>query len=347
MKKILFLIALLLQSLFLHRGANSACVQSLNAFGPVYGFFLESRMEKFAEFLLEQDAATWSKVPGRPQVHGFCDLIFLQEVWTERHQAILKENLAPRFKFLHFDKDFHNQDDSRSIYGHALAIYGEDWKILDLHTESFEFNYAGFADTIRKFLGIRKGFSFVALQNGVSHEKFGVIQTHLHHSSEKLRILQLIQIAAFLRQRKPSIPVIILGDFNAEPGAKEIKLFSEITGAQLLEKDHHCTYCKENPYSLSLSDKNIDHMFYLAAGCLTPDYELPSYVYPRLSPSGGAFSDHYGMRVIESFTAEPEQPDVGFFCEVEPSRFLFNQKVAFTAAEKKYIQLLFPAAFTQ
>ena len=61
---------------------------------------------------------------------------------------------------------------------------------------------------------------------------FRVINTHLDHECAEARKLGLEQILAHLRAEKAfaDVPVILSGDFNAEPDSEEMKPLRETAG---------------------------------------------------------------------------------------------------------------------
>lgn len=62
---------------------------------------------------------------------------------------------------------------------------------------------------------------------------FWVINTHLDHLGEGARLLGSLQIMRFIQEKKQ--PVILIGDFNAEPNSIEIKTITENESCPLLD----------------------------------------------------------------------------------------------------------------
>ena len=72
----------------------------------------------------------------------------------------------------------------------------------------------------------------VVFQDLESGKIFRVINTHLDHEGAEARKLGLEQILAHLGEEKlfSDVPVILAGDFNAEPDSREMKLLKEKEG---------------------------------------------------------------------------------------------------------------------
>ena len=72
-----------------------------------------------------------------------------------------------------------------------------------------------------------------------SGKVFRVINTHLDHEGSEARKLGLEQILAHLDEEKlfGDVPVIISGDFNAEPDSEEMKPLKETAGLVMRRRE--------------------------------------------------------------------------------------------------------------
>lgn len=84
----------------------------------------------------------------------------------------------------------------------------------------------------------------VVLQEMTSKKIFRVINTHLDHIGSLARKLGVQQILAKLEKEDffPEIPVIVAGDFNAEPDSEEIQLMEKSQGFINITKEIGVTY---------------------------------------------------------------------------------------------------------
>lgn len=242
------------------------CAQTINLYGPWYAPSLGKRTARLKKYL----------------VSNSCDIIFFQEVWLNDHRIKLTNILESLgYSVFHFDKI---AADGKK-YGLMTAVRG---KILSSRFESFDRNYAGVLDVIRKTFNVGKGFGLLEIIPERSQDKLTVVNLHLHHANPKIRLLQTEQLLNFLNSLDSPRrqPVIIGGDFNFEPKSSP---FQKIVKKYRYANFEGCTYCSENKYSLSFSDKKIDHLFY------STELNISSF---KVSIEPKDVSDHYGLKVI-------------------------------------------------
>ena len=289
--------------------AKPICIQSYNLFGPIYGFNLEARMIGMANYFNKWDQAIWNQ-KAKTKLQESCNVLLFQEVWTESHFDFLTQNLSKNYNLYHFDQDFRKGSDSEAVYGLAMAISKQS--DLDSHlnsyqvvgTEPFRQNYSGFFDAIRRWLEVGKGFAVVKMN--IRGFQFFLVNTHLHPTSEEIRSNQVLQLASYLDEDKfKELPVVLVGDFNSPPSSVEMKALEKVANLQYLPKssldqEEICTYCNDNPYTLTFGKRNIDHIF-VRSGSLIGSEPIETAVYPKTGRSGMFFSDHYGVRSIISF----------------------------------------------
>ena len=114
---------------------------------------------------------------------------------------------------------------------------------------------------------------------------FWFINTHLDHIGSTARLLGAVQLMQFISEH--SEPCILTGDFNAEPSAKEIRVFSENEHLGLID----CT--AEITGTFHAFGKKMDNMVkidYIFANL--PCDVSKSFVYSDEAPNGTYYSDH-------------------------------------------------------
>ena len=112
---------------------------------------------------------------------------------------------------------------------------------------------------------------------------FWFINTHLDHWGEGARLLGSLQIMRFIQEKKQ--PVILIGDFNAEPNSVEIKAITENESCPLLDCTAGLGKTFHNFTDTPLS--KIDYIF-TSFNC---DISK-SIVYPDEAINGVYLSDH-------------------------------------------------------
>ncbi|MCC7442426.1 MAG: sphingomyelin phosphodiesterase [Bdellovibrionales bacterium] len=130
-----------------------------------------------------------------------------------------------------------------------------------------------------------------------------VFNTHLNAGgSEKTRIAQMRQFAAFIASKRGDRPVFVTGDFNAQPGSEEYRAWMALTGM----RDLHDEFRTHKPVGSSVQWNGF-----------TMD--------PKRNQYYKAFSWFVKPRRIDYVFAL--DPEAGAATEVMSSRLLFDYKV--------------------
>ena len=97
-----------------------------------------------------------------------------------------------------------------------------------------------------------------------SGQVFRVMNTHLDHEGREARERGLLQILRHADGETffAGVPVILAGDFNAEPEDEEMRPLSEIPGLTVASKDIGCTY---HGYGKAECPAQIDYIVLLGA----------------------------------------------------------------------------------
>jgi endonuclease/exonuclease/phosphatase family metal-dependent hydrolase len=267
----------ILASLFLlvfSVNATAACIVTFNAYGPAYAPGKNWRAQHAAKELRDHN----------------CDLVNLQEAWSEAQIDIFEHELASSYKVFDPNKKFRIGVMSFSKTGWA-----------DAQTYSFRVNYdGGFMDGFRRWVDVQKAFTVIK----DAQPNTTLINTHLHPTSPAIRMMQLLDIFNWRFTADKGRALIMTGDFNADPGSVEHRLALALLDVADSVKSVNgsypkgfCSYCESNRHSWLSGD----HTF---------DYVLLSY--PRPSRDGwkaktaqlvlkgtqeNPYSDHYGLKV--------------------------------------------------
>ncbi len=260
------------------------CYQSFNAYGPAYSFDLKKRTKNLIQLLSKESP---------------CEIMSFQEVWNKSHIKRLKRGLLTNqlaTKFNHADE---NLEGSKT----GLLIASQ-FTLVNVDSYLYGDYVSGASDWLRDKLGVHKAFSF-SIVNVVADSDVadvGVINTHLHHASQAIRLAQIIELGDYLRKPKiQELPLIVSGDFNATPYSLEWWLIQ----ADLMVRDSHITvhpdyevddftYDSENPYSWGGKSRALDYVFYRPSNLYEISVE-DSIVFPR-TYEGEYLSDHYGKK---------------------------------------------------
>ncbi|CEM60765.1 hypothetical protein DWQ65_07530 [Treponema phagedenis] len=126
------------------------------------------------------------------------------------------------------------------------------------------------------------------------HRLFSVYNTHLDHEGVDARVKALQQIMQDIDSfSKPTLPTVLMGDFNAKPTDEELHVLKEFK-------------IKENDKNLQLNDltKDIQGSFHDFGNCTpekidyifaTPEFLLQNY--SVWENKAGFLSDHYPLEV--------------------------------------------------
>ena len=280
---------------------KNLCVQTLNTYGMFYSVDVDERHSQILQFLRENS----------------CDVILLQEVWYDNHQANL-EQLSDDLEMsdVHFDSD----DRKSGLMGLVRGTVGNSMM------EYFPNSSNGIVEDILGYLNnINKGFGMLHVEYPeFPGQPFYIINVHFDHFSQRRRLQSLLfHLRWIINNVEDHSPMIIAGDFNFEPDGLEFDIvkymFRFIDPYEKMKKERHCTYsCKDSGYnvrSFFLGDRVLDHIFFKPSSnmVITPqDIE----VFPR-QYNGKSLSDHYGVRALLNIEEKHDVSDV----QLEPEEF--------------------------
>lgn len=130
----------------------------------------------------------------------------------------------------------------------------------------------------------------VVLEDLSHRQVFRLVNLHLDHLGSRARLLGLEQIVQKMNAARffADVPIILAGDFNAEPNDPEIKQMEQWPGFRLLTGDIGITYHGFLPED---TPESIDHIF-VADGKNTRIRTLPPDCW-KDQKEGLWLSDHY------------------------------------------------------
>jgi hypothetical protein len=268
------------------------CVQTFNAYGPLYGMNLELRTDFLLQVIKKQ---------------GACSFFNLQEVWFDSHYEQLALTLAANQDFFGiYANDLSSQG---KTLGLASFIEGKE---MSSGIHIYQNNKDGFLDWFRQMSGVGKAVAWAKVKTPFSDSPFIIANTHLHPTSETMRIAQILElIQELLEAQEPDAPMIISGDFNSEPNSLEIKLLHDVLGMRDSYLGVHkayaeddCTYCAENTLSWDGSNRVIDFILYRSS---LKEQLIPTSSNVNIKSHYGQYlSDHFGLRSYFSLMAAPQ-----------------------------------------
>lgn len=254
------------------------CLQSFNAFGPLYATETEDR---FSAFLNELNSEK-------------CDIIQLQEVWSPKQVSWVEDALSGQYRSFSPNK--------KSRIG-IMSLSFQD--ITPVHLQKFRVNNSGgLFDNIRELANIKKAFAVAKTKVSNSNEEIYVLNTHLHHMDTPIRLSQLLEILDW-RLKNQELKIVMNGDFNANPGSIEIRFIEHVLKMKdsfitLKGKypEDFCTYCADNPRAFGKGNHVFDYIFYSNFSSKHPNTDLyPIYTERNLmGKDSWSYSDHYGMK---------------------------------------------------
>lgn len=266
------------------------CVQNFNAYGPIYASSIEERTERIAGFL------TW--IPK-------CEVVQLQEVWNESQIAILENGLKHQYNISAPNKD--------AKIG-LMSLFMADLK--GRQTVDFKVNNeGGVLDTVRSTFNVKKAFHIVRANFFGIDEDFFFMNTHLHPTSQAIRLTQVLDILQW-RLKHLDEKLLLSGDFNSDIESVERKFLmmtlgmhdsmEEFFGGQYPQG--YCSYCVGNPLGWTLSSHTFDYIFFSnIGGSATTLKAVEGQVNMRGTPRK-PWSDHYGIRV--EISVEPTKSEL-------------------------------------
>lgn len=265
------------------------CVQSFNAFTPLYASLRSLRLTLLADALLKDD----------------CDVLQFQEIWTEGLYKTFIRTLhakGTRWRGTHMNVVTPEGQDEAS--GHnGLATFTRE-RASDIKTYVYPVNYditfspAGALEWVREKTNTKKAVSVVKAKGPDGMSDIYYVNTHTHPHSQKVRIAQIIFLLELIEQLlHEDIPVVLTGDFNAQPDSVEMNLLRDLLQAKdTLKWSKDCTYCANNPHymGLSLKGKRLDYILTINSKSkqiktLRSEINLKTHYWFHLS-------DHYGVR---------------------------------------------------
>jgi len=261
--------------------ASGFCLQHFNTYGPAYATQTQERFELFTQELIHPKNPTQSP----------CEAIHLQEVWNSPEINLVFDNMAPSYNIYAPNRDlriglmglFKQKISSQSVY--AFQVNNED----------------GILDRFREFFGVQKGFAVVTSTVPESNQEIDFVNTHLHPSSQAVRIAQILELTQWRSQHRER-PMILSGDFNFKVDSLERVLVLYAMGVfdsfELVHQKYpgdFCTYCTANPRGWLNEDAIFDYVFVSQSGGQS-QYPWPTQISINLKGiEDFTYSDHYGL----------------------------------------------------
>ncbi|MBO9668297.1 MAG: hypothetical protein J7501_15965 [Bdellovibrio sp.] len=288
----------------------SFCMQNFNAYGPLYAPQTTERMNWIGALL---------------QDNPRCSAIHLQEVWSESNIDQIESALRSKYSI---------SSPNREQRIGVMSLF--DGQITGTYTQNFNVNNeGGILDGIREVLNVKKAFHVVRTQLFDMGEPFYFINTHLHPTSQAVRLTQIIDILQW-RLYNQDLKFLLSGDFNADENSLERELIMTTLGAHDSLLDAYggeypaglCTYCISNPHSWLLESKILDYIFVSNIGGNETHMKAYNGEVNMRGPMPEPLSDHYGVRVY--FELE-QGPNVSSTEEITA-----RQKALIKALDKTY-----------
>ncbi|UOF01668.1 endonuclease/exonuclease/phosphatase family protein [Bdellovibrio reynosensis] len=266
------------------------CVQNFNAYGPIYAPDVAGRTVKMTKFLKSQSP---------------CDVVHLQEVWNKGHIEQVETALNSFYQVSAPNKE--------ETIGVMSMFRGT---ILGKQTVAFNVNNeGGMLDNVREAFDVKKAYHVVQSNLNDVEEKIFFMNTHLHPSSQAVRLTQILDLLQW-RLKNQSEKMVLSGDFNADIDSLERKVLMLSLGVRdSMEESFggkypagYCTYCFLNNLSLMFTNHTFDYIFYSNVG--QADTQLRPFdgeVNMKGKTTFGiaeGWSDHFGVRV--KFAVQPK-----------------------------------------
>lgn len=262
------------------------CLQNFNAYGPVYAKGIEERTGRMTAFL-----------QGMPK----CDVVHLQEVWNDSQINQIETDLHRQYSI-----SSPNKKDRIGV----MSLFMGDLKGTE--TQAFAINNeGGVLDTVREAFDVRKAFHVAKAGFFGMDEDFYFINTHLHPTSEAVRLTQVIDLLRW-RMQHQDLKMLLSGDFNADVNSVERGfVLATLASRDAMEdamggypKKGYCTYCARNPLGWLFSDRVFDYIFYSNVGDATTTLRVLDGQVNMQGTPRSPLSDHYGVRV--NFSVDPK-----------------------------------------
>lgn len=239
-----------------------------------------------------------------------CEIIQLQEVWTDDHYESAKRAIMRSLPELSSTR----ADSTQKPYigQSGLAIFTSDF-LTDQSFEKFAINQAGIFDRVRGMLGVIKGIAYSKIHfRSDDTSLLHMMNLHTHPSSVPVRISQIVQLLETFERMLPlTAPVVITGDFNFEPDSVEYELLKNVSLLSDSYTENHggysstvCTYCASNPQHWGGGSRVIDFVWLRSAN--VQKIKSVSSMINLQEFQGLVPSDHFGLRSnIELATEAP------------------------------------------
>lgn len=255
------------------------CLQNFNAYGPIYASGIAERTSRMS-----------SELQGRPK----CEVVHLQEVWNAPQIRQIEQDLKHQYSISAPNKD--------QRIGLMSLFMGD---VIATDTRSFQVNNeGGVMDGIRDALNVKKAFHVVRAGFFGIDEQFYFVNTHLHPSSEAVRVTQLLDLLEW-RLRHQDAKLLLSGDFNADVNSLERGLVVQLLSARDAMEEAlggypnkgYCTYCAGNPLGWLFSDRVFDYIFYSNVGDSPTRLRVEDGRVNMRGTPRRPLSDHFGVRV--------------------------------------------------
>ena len=253
--------------------AAAECLLTFNTYGPIYASNVHGRGVRLVEEINQKNK---------------CDLIHFQEAWSENQINIFDQGLKNTYKIY---------EPNRQARIGLMNFSLRPWH--DAKTYSYRANYDGnLLDDVRKLVHTKKAF---AVLDGALAGTFS-INTHLHPTSDRVRILQLLDLLNW-RIAHNSQPIILTGDFNMDPNSFEHAFVMKILNlddSMLVVNGSYpndfCSYCANNPLGWLSDNHTFDYVFFSQLAADEAGW-IPRQIHLALTGDGRPLSDHYGLKV--------------------------------------------------
>jgi len=270
---ILFALATSISSPAMAQNSGGFCIATLNIYGTVYSGDRTKRMKAITEYVKENP----------------CDVWAFQELWLEPDIKNFREALGQTSPSSYFVTGSTKERNGLALLSNYL--------LTETKVVIFDKNYSGFFDFFRKIFGVKKGYLVSTRRMGAAG-KIHFVTTHMHHMNEGVRESQLNQLLEYLKSIPQDESIVLAGDLNFEPNTKLYNRLLEqgFKDSFANRTDKDCSYCGNNPYGWTNSDRFIDYVFYRPSQKLNftvKEVEITGKHY-----GGQILSDHYVVRVL-------------------------------------------------
>ena len=249
------------------------CLLTFNTYGPIYASNVHGRGVRLVEEINEKSK---------------CDLIHFQEAWSANQIDIFDQGLK---------NTYHIYAPNRQSRIGLMNFSLRPWQ--EAKTYSYRANYDGhLLDDVRKLVHTKKAFAVLdeALAGTFS------VNTHLHPTSERVRILQMIDLLNW-RIQHISKPLVLTGDFNIDPNSFEhafVMKILNLNDSMLVVNGSYpagfCTYCASNSLGWLSENHTFDYVFFSRLAGDEVGW-TPKDIHLALTGNGQPLSDHYGLKV--------------------------------------------------